>query len=203
MQVKTIEMDKKKARERYLVYLNAIKAKKGDIDARHRKEMEVLKKTYRQLSLGSKVLDINDVMCRAGCNHEGHPRLAIGRPNKKWCRFERWGDRCSFHSMDDSRGNTWRVTVRNTVRFPSSFFPGDNISGGDTIAAMIPNVPPEFQPEKNLHQYHLLWEPVWQRVAPEDPILLKHLGGPMYLVCAQWDLTDIERAVLFASNLLD
>lgn len=201
MQVKTIEMDKRKARQHYLEYLHAIKAKKADLDSKHLKEMDVLKKTYRQLSLGNKVLDINAVMPRAGSDHEGHPRLAIARPHKKWCRFERWGDDCAFHGMNRPGGSVWRTKARNTVRFPASFFPGENISGSDAIAAMVPNVPPEFQPEKGLHLYHLLWEPVWERVAPEDPILLKHIGGPMYLVCAQWDLTDIERAVLFDANM--
>jgi hypothetical protein len=31
---------------------------------------------------------------------------------------------------------------------------------------------------------------------PEDPALLKHIGGDLYAVLAVWNLTELERAVL-------
>jgi hypothetical protein len=41
-------------------------------------------------------------------------------------------------------------------------------------------------------------EEKWEQLAPVDPLLLKHLGGPFYVVLAAWDLTDVERAVMTA-----
>lgn len=39
-------------------------------------------------------------------------------------------------------------------------------------------------------------EAQWRPVPPVDPFLLKHLGGTLYVVLAQWDLTPLEQAVL-------
>src|SRR5438046_3023240 len=36
----------------------------------------------------------------------------------------------------------------------------------------------------------------WQEMPPEDPALLKHIGGDLYAVVAVWNLTELERAVL-------
>lgn len=36
----------------------------------------------------------------------------------------------------------------------------------------------------------------WAPVPPTDPFLLRHLGGTLYVVLAQWDLTPLEKAVL-------
>jgi hypothetical protein len=41
----------------------------------------------------------------------------------------------------------------------------------------------------------ILWEAEWQHV-PSDPLLLRHITGPLYAVLASWDLTELERAVL-------
>lgn len=39
----------------------------------------------------------------------------------------------------------------------------------------------------------------WRRVAPADPLLLKHITGRLFAVVAQWDLTEIERAIMNAA----
>ena len=50
--------------------------------------------------------------------------------------------------------------------------------------------------------WHILWEVTeWSSTpqsgpAPYDPLLLKHLGGQLYAVLAEWDLTPLERAVM-------
>ena len=62
--------------------------------------------------------------------------------------------------------------------------------------AMVPPVPPVHRPVSSLGNYHVLFEAIWEQVAPKDPALLKHIGGDLYVVCATWDLTEIERTVL-------
>jgi len=61
---------------------------------------------------------------------------------------------------------------------------------------MVPPVPPGLRPASAIGNYHVLWEAEWERVAPADPALLKHIGGDLYAVLAVWDLTELERAVL-------
>lgn len=49
---------------------------------------------------------------------------------------------------------------------------------------------------------HILWEvEVWSdtRLGPQadrDPYLLRYLGGDLWMVLGEWDLTDLERAVM-------
>jgi len=87
---------------------------------------------------------------------------------------------------------------------------------------MVPPIPPKVRPD-NLPDYALLWEVVeWTgepRKLPSrmaifrsqararadavsnwaatlDPILLRPLGGPLYVVVAAWDLSPIEATII-------
>ncbi len=69
--------------------------------------------------------------------------------------------------------------------------------------ACVPFVPPAHRPRlRRLSGLHLLWEANWsaeidrQPTPPEDPALLKHIGGDLFIVLDTWDLTDLEMAVL-------
>lgn len=64
--------------------------------------------------------------------------------------------------------------------------------------AVVPSIPARFRPDGDLSQYHILWEPIWEPTPPGDPILMKHLHGDFFVVLAQWDLTAIEKAALYA-----
>ena len=73
---------------------------------------------------------------------------------------------------------------------------------------MVPLVPAQVKQQlrqsnrsMKLENYHVLWEvEEWyeRRVIepPIDPFLLKHIGGTLYAVLAEWDLTELERSVL-------
>jgi len=56
-----------------------------------------------------------------------------------------------------------------------------------------------MRPKTKLEGFHTLWEvETWTLEPPRDPVLLRRLGGDLYVVLAVWDLTDLERAVLGA-----
>jgi len=60
-------------------------------------------------------------------------------------------------------------------------------------------MPPEHRPSHHPRNYLMLWEAEWsvdQSVPPGDPALLSHIGGDLYEVLAEWDLTPLEQAVL-------
>ena len=99
------------------------------------------------------------------------------------------------YSMDE-----WpqqRNKRRNKV-LPGDTFDLPGWSSWKTLKAVVPTIPPDLRPKAKLSNYWILWEADWEEV-PTDPMLLRHLGGSMYAVMAQWDLTEVERAVLFDS----
>ncbi len=66
-------------------------------------------------------------------------------------------------------------------------------------------VPADKRPDKGqLHDWHILWEvDQWHDrsqtlTASRDPYLLKHVGGDLWAVLAEWDLTPLEMAILEA-----
>jgi hypothetical protein len=73
--------------------------------------------------------------------------------------------------------------------------PGEPKSG----MAMVPMVPPDVLPPRgaDLSKHFILWEvESWDVSPPVDPILLRPIGGDLYAVVAQWDLTEIERTII-------
>lgn len=69
--------------------------------------------------------------------------------------------------------------------------------------AMVPMVPPDVREKAigGLKHYWTLWEvEKWHdrhpTEPPVDPLLLKHVGGSLYAVIAEWDLTELEQAVM-------
>ncbi|TWT47064.1 hypothetical protein KOR42_41760 [Thalassoglobus neptunius] len=69
--------------------------------------------------------------------------------------------------------------------------------------AMVPMVPADVRPTKGqLRDWFILWEvEEWYEkpkcmVPPTDPFLLKHVVGEFYAVLAEWDLTELEKAVM-------
>jgi hypothetical protein len=64
---------------------------------------------------------------------------------------------------------------------------------------MVPLIPPTYRPKGGrIRRFHILWEvEEWEMVPPKDPALLRHLIGDLWSVMGTWDLTELERAVLF------
>jgi hypothetical protein len=49
----------------------------------------------------------------------------------------------------------------------------------------------------DLSKHFVLWEvESWDFAPPIGPMLLRPIGGNLYAVIAQWDLTDIERMII-------
>ena len=58
-------------------------------------------------------------------------------------------------------------------------------------------MPIHLRPKRGLANYHVLWEAEWTPSPPRDPFLLRRIGkADLWLVVAQWDLTEVERAAL-------
>lgn len=131
-------------------------------------------------------------MRAAGVDREGRPLLAICRAHEERCQLRMFHGGGAVYVGGTTR---WvRANSRKQVFVPEGTFPRRDSTLDAT--ALVPLIPPRFRPPSALAGYHLLWEAEWLKAVPVDPMLLKHLGGAIYAVLAQWDLTPLERAVL-------
>lgn len=187
MNVKTMTRESEgysKVRDKYHEYLKAVKE-------RHSAEYVALKNAYRELCRGKQVIDLVEAIRGGGFDQLGRPRLACIQANAKLCWFRAERGRLIFNQENW----LWRVYKAKSVTIPRVGF-GDVRMTDQTLRAVVPSVPPSLLPAGDLSKYHILWEAEWETM-PVDPILLKHLGGFLYVVLAQWDLTPVERAALY------
>jgi hypothetical protein len=183
----TIKMDPAQARRAYLQYRLAVK------QGQTREDREILR-GYLALARGRQVISLQAAIRAGGVDGRGLPRLAACRADARWCYTEGAAyDGSITFRMD-------RVSLtrddRRRVRLPAGTLPAPRRVRWQTFAGMVPMVPPPLRPAGSLAGHHILWDVTWQQLPPEDPALLKHIGGDLYAVVAVWHLTELERAVL-------
>lgn len=193
----TMQVDRWSARTKYLEYREAVKRRYAtDPVGASKSEEQQLTKAYAAIARGECVIDARKAIEDAGVDERGMPRLAIARADWKFVHCYRYdGGMVVFdhQGRSYSRKEETRVARLVHVRLPA-------VQGRDTSGrAQVPLVPPAHKPAGHLKVYRILFEAVWERQPPEpDPLLLRPLGGPFYVVCAQWDLSPLEQAVLRA-----
>jgi hypothetical protein len=179
----TMTVPLEQARAAYRAYRTAVKADKATRDDL------MLYRAYRALVRGQKLIDINAAIGAGGIDAKGRPRLAICRADAATVNMYVWGDGAKFTSA-------WRRRAASDVRVPLTAFPSPPRIGASG-SAKLPSIPPQYRPDPaTLRDHHLLWEAEWLPVPPGDPMLLKHVDGPFYVVLAAWDLTPLEQAVM-------
>lgn len=153
-----------------------------------------IERIYRQIAKGKTVISVGDSIRAAGLDEKNRPRLAIMRADQTWCSCETWdSDKVVFSNVHRSRAQEWHFEVAWTGRPPYKY------DGSGRLQAVLPRIPPQHRPPADqLSKYHILWEAEWTGI-PRDPYLLKRLDKDAWLVCAAWDLTDVEMAVLKGS----
>jgi len=70
-----------------------------------------------------------------------------------------------------------------------------------TYSTTVPAIPFHLRPNGDAEKYFILWEvdewKEWQQTrAPGDPLLLERIAHPIYVVVAQWDLSELEKRIL-------
>jgi hypothetical protein len=146
---------------------------------------------------GHRVIDLERTMQQAGMNEQGLPALAFVTINATYCRYD-WDS--PFHRFSAGLGTIIRFRephckiARRHKLFHSSYY----------WHAAAPPIPSEHYNKAKTNDI-LAWEvDRWEvgerkeRIVVEDPVILRLLTWPMFIVIAEWDLTPLEKE-LFGS----
>lgn len=193
------------AAEHYKEYANQIK-ERGDKAEQYLKD---LKSTYYHLSQGRKVLDIYEVFKQSGLNENNEPKLGLAPANCKQIIFEK----LPLGSGTFTEHSRWARAEKSDVHLPTGTFPNwaeeengrmkhPSNAPRVNIEARVPIVPAHIMPEGDLKNYYILFEvkewsePTKATFQKGDPYLLKRINQNAFAVLAEWDVTDVEAAIL-------
>lgn len=185
MQVELLKEEKDAATAKYKEYLQASKTCRD-------KTYDDLKKVYNHVRRGKAVLDIAKVIPAGGVRVGHQPNLAICQAiaTKVLCRYSRSGD-VIFRDAAN------RMTKKTDIDLRKALPAWQGDVWEVSLTAPVPIIPPRLRPAKLTKDYYILWEvDTWTMAPSRDPYLLRRLTPTLFLVCAAWDLTDIEMAVM-------
>lgn len=213
MNVSAIQMDPAEAQQKLMAYREFLTDRhSGKVEA----EFTAAARAYEELAKGTPLIDPVEAIRSCGWRADGRPVLAIARADQKhvvwhvsrsarrwnngwsgaWAPME-WEYRASKERNDRQRAHNLRFPVPNVMTEP----PVEPKTG----KAMVPLVPPAAYPPRglNLAKHFVLWEvESWDLAPPIDPMLLRHIGGNLWAVVAQWDLTEVERMIIAGTRQL-
>lgn len=193
MNVPTIEMPVKDAQAKLAAYRTQLRRRADE-------EYVAAAAGYEALAEGKPLLNLADAINFAGLGDDGRPRLAIARADRKQVMVTNWGGPRNHIRFNATSPNfsTWNYTGSLVIDVPWNEL-GIKMKDG---YALVPMVPADVRPSGQLRDYFILWEvEQWsdRRIGAKpdiDPYLLRHLAGDLYIVEAEWDLTELERAIM-------
>jgi hypothetical protein len=192
--VPTITMPKEKALEK-------LKAYRADL---HKDTEEVYRQAaegYKALAEGTPLIHLDKAIQAGGFFPDMLPKLAIAPADRREVRFD-W-HMGTFASYSTQLGGQGPRSERLERRVNMGREHGSQSPFGIYGFTLVPMVPADVRPATGqLRDWYILWEvEQWTKNrqtprAPGDPLLLRHIGGSLYAVLAQWDLTPLEQAIL-------
>lgn len=186
MDTKRIFMDPEQAEELHRKYLTH-RHYDNEADAE-------IRKACKLLARGELIVQALSSIPAAGLGLDGYPKLALANASAPACWLRTDSIRVRMKGVE--RWSTARGEWRNTFEWPRAAF-GAMKDARWNMKAMMPLIPASDRPKRGLENYHVLWEAEWEPVPPSDPYLLRRIGrSDLWLVCAMWDLSDVEKAVL-------
>jgi hypothetical protein len=200
MNTPLITMDTVEAEKKLKLYRNKLAKDAGkQLAVSVRKQYESLRAAYYALSKGQAIVDLTHVFDICPLDPKAYPRLAICTAEAKGVEFSWSGpQRMHFTPFSDRKNYRWNTRVE--VHLSHARRPEGWSSYG---YARVPMIPAHIRPEKGKESdWHILWEvEEWKNTRREitpdrDPYLLRHLGGSLYAVLAEWDLSELEQAVM-------
>lgn len=188
----TMQIDRWTARTKYLEYREAVKVRaQRDPLGAGKSEDGQLTKAYGAIARGECVIDVRLALEHAGAGVDAMPKLAVARADWEFVQCYQDGGVTYFDNRSRSYSRHEDVRLKRLVH---ARIPGT--SNSTQGRAQVPFIPPKHRPAGHLSAYRILFEAVWKRVPPVDPMLLRHVAGNFYVVCAHWDLSPLEQGVL-------
>lgn len=199
MNTPLITMDSIEAEKKLKVYRRELGRLKGkQVSGEIKRQYDTMRAAYYELAKGTALVDMVKVFDACPLDASGRPKLALARADAHSVRFG-WNSARQmafepFHRRKSFRNSTERITLSSERRPPNHT---------SWQWAAVPMIPIESRPETGKEEdWHILWEvEQWSanrlHAGPDrDPYLLKHLGGSLYAVLAEWDLSELEIAVM-------
>jgi hypothetical protein len=188
MNIEILAEDRKLATEKWREYKEAAKKTRDPI-------YEDLKKVYNQIKNGKEVIDIFDAIQGGGIYPDTcHPKLAIAKATSKkvFCTYWQHG-KVRFKNEEHGLGLKADIILDDCL----PVFKMQESWRSLELSAPVPTILPRLRPAKLTDDYYILWEvDSWTPLPSRDPYLLKRITSRMFVVCAAWDLTDIEMKVM-------
>lgn len=197
MNVQQITMPRSEARRK-------LRAVRQQLHRRADAEYERLEQAYKAAAAGKPLIVLSDVIRNAPRDVKGRPRLAIARADRRQVEVgfaNQAGTSITFDASAQVGRRSPGLVISLNYGLP---LPSDLSVWQARGFALVPIVPPDVRGTHALDTHHVLWEvEQWsdRRIGARpdrDPYLVKHIGGDLWAVVAEWDLTDIERAVMAA-----
>lgn len=160
---------------------------------------------YHALQNGRPLVSLSAAIRAGGLDENHRPRLAIARADRKevymsWRRGDEIIRYCTAANPHRFNSRAW-PTLNRFVNIAQTHH--DDHRYLRSGYALVPAVPADIRPKTGpLEGWFILWEvDHWSESSmtaqpPTDPYLLEHIGGDLYAVVAQWDLSEIERAIM-------
>lgn len=180
---------------------------------RHADQREVKEaciKGYEALAAGKTLIQLDAAIRGGGFFDSGFPKLAIARADRREVQFTwRPHEAIAFYDTRQAgargRGGSLLRSIDMRRFHNITYLAGDGTRYGKWLDgyAQVPLLPAEHRPPTGqLRDWFILWEvEQWYArsmdVEPDrDPMLLEHVAGQLYAVLAEWELTELERAVM-------
>jgi len=199
MNVPTLEIDRNVAADRAREYSEFAATMR---ESREREEFLELAQLHAAAARGRKLILLDAVMTSAPRDAKGRPLLAIARSDRRRLKYTAYSSVDQFST--DYHPRRGRGSPSSRFEFPRH--PSINPGHRDGYA-LVPLVPPAVRMGGNGQPYNLqrcftLWEVVeWSDrevdVTPDqDPYLLRAITRDVYAIVGEWELTELEQAVL-------
>lgn len=157
------------------------------IKTQRRAEDVEMRRMYKAAASGKPIIDVSNAWKRTGLK-DGYPRLALARAIWSKCFFDKW--------QKEFRDNQRSLRAReHWFRVPDDAWDWNTV-GKNTVGTSVPFMPPSVRPKRWLSNYHVLFEVEKWTEYPADPFLLRHITGWLFVVEAEWELTELERMLL-------
>ena len=203
MDVKAIAVDKDQARDLYQKY-KTHQHYETELD-------QEVRRCYQLISQGKVIIQALDAIKASGLDEKGLPKLALAGATARACIIRRHRDGRLHMSSEHAPVRKYTLAKEKTIynyhaesfSFDKETFPTWEDGGkryrrnATDHRSSTPIIPIHLRPKRGLQNYHILWEAEWTPVPTRDPYLLRRIGkADLWLVCAAWDLTDVERAAM-------